>query len=435
MRHVVTVTFSLFVLISAAQEPYFPPITGNAWETVDPASLGWCEDQIPPLLQFLDSNNTKAFIVLKDGRIAIEHYFGTFTQDSVWYWASAGKSLTSFLVGLAQQEGSLDINQPSSNYLGAGWTSCTSAQEQAITVRHQLTMTSGLDDTTGDTDCTDPACLQYLADPGTRWAYFNAPYTKLDAVIENATGSTLNSFVVSRLSQPAGITGAYVPVGSNNVFFSKPRSMARFGLLMLNQGTWNTTPIMTDMNYFTDMTTPSQTINNSYGYLWWLNGQSDYHLPSTQFEFPGTLMPNEPADGYNALGKNGQFINVIPSEGIVLVRMGNAPDGLPVPYLLNDEIWEYLNAVLCSNTMIGDAAGPQQSQLLYPNPTNGILTFKNTGNRKVLRVIMIGTDGRTHPEMVNNSSVDISDLADGIYNAVITFSDGTEYREKINVIK
>ncbi|MBK6945843.1 MAG: hypothetical protein IPH21_14410 [Flavobacteriales bacterium] len=62
--------------------------------------------------------------------------------------------------------------------------------------------------------------------------------------------------------------------------------MARFGLLMLNQGTWNTTPIMTDMNYFTDMTTPSQTINNSYGYLWWLNGQTSYHLLDHKLNSP-----------------------------------------------------------------------------------------------------------------------------------------------------
>ncbi|MBK6945841.1 MAG: serine hydrolase [Flavobacteriales bacterium] len=79
--------------------------------------MGWCADQIPPLLQYLDSNNTKAFIVLKDGRIAIEHYFDTFTQDSVWYWASAGKSLTSFLVGLAQQ----DDRSTSTNLAAITW--------------------------------------------------------------------------------------------------------------------------------------------------------------------------------------------------------------------------------------------------------------------------------------------------------------------------
>ena len=430
MRVFITIILSLFVLIGTAQDPYFPPTTGTTWETVDPSALGWCADQIPPLLQYLDSNNTKAFIVLKDGRIAIEHYFDTFTQDSVWYWASAGKSLTSFLVGLAQQDGSLDINQPSSNYLGAGWTSCTPAQEQAITVRHQLTMTTGLDDTTGDADCTDPACLHYLADAGTRWAYFNAPYTLLDGVIENATGSTMNSFVFSRLTQPAGISGAYVQVGYNNIFFSKPRSMARFGLLMLNQGTWNTTPIMTDMNYFTDMTTPSQTINNSYGYLWWLNGQTSYHLPGSQIEFPGMLMPNEPADGYNALGKNGQFINVIPSEGIVLVRMGNAPDGYPVPYLLNDEIWARLNAVICVSTAVEPNTRPEELTL-YPNPAQDLLHITLPSNYLLGDVQIMDALGSA---LINQqvlsvaTTIDLKDLSPGCYQCVVTTPQGRVVR-------
>ncbi|MFN3876130.1 MAG: serine hydrolase domain-containing protein, partial [Flavobacteriales bacterium] len=177
---------------AALAQTYYPPLTGNEWATVEPASMGWCTGYLQPLHDFLASSNSKAFIVLKDGRIAIEWYFGTFTQDSLWYWASAGKSLTAFLVGKAQEEGLLSIDEPSSNYLGTGWTSCTPAQEQAITIRHQLTMTTGLDDGVPDPFCTAPSCLQYLAPPGTRWAYHNGPYTLLDGVLTAATGGTLN---------------------------------------------------------------------------------------------------------------------------------------------------------------------------------------------------------------------------------------------------
>ena len=171
---------------------YFPPTVGNSWETRTPTELGRCEDQLPELVSLLESNNTKAFLVLKNGRIVIENYFGTFTQDSLWYWASAGKTLTSYLVGIAQQNGQLSIEDLSSSYLGSGWTSCTAAQENNITVRNQLTMTSGLDDGGVDDDCTLPICLNYLAPSGTRWAYHNAPYTRLDGVLEGATGQTLN---------------------------------------------------------------------------------------------------------------------------------------------------------------------------------------------------------------------------------------------------
>jgi CubicO group peptidase (beta-lactamase class C family) len=62
-------------------------------------------------------------------------------------------------------------------------------------------------------------------------------------------------------------------VGFNNIYFSTARSMARFGLLNLNKGIWDTVPILNDTNYFTEMTTTSQDMNRSYGYLWWLNGK------------------------------------------------------------------------------------------------------------------------------------------------------------------
>ncbi|MBK9012904.1 MAG: beta-lactamase family protein [Saprospiraceae bacterium] len=158
-----------------AQSLYFPPLTGNAWETLSPDSLGWCDDNIQELYDLLETNNTKAFLLLKDGRIVLEKYFGTFTQDSAWYWASAGKSMTASLVGIAQQDGLLDINDPSSDYLDTGWTACPPDKEALITIRHQLTMTSGLDDGVPDHYCTLDTCLQYLADAGTRWAYHNGP--------------------------------------------------------------------------------------------------------------------------------------------------------------------------------------------------------------------------------------------------------------------
>jgi CubicO group peptidase (beta-lactamase class C family) len=311
--------------------------------------LGWCENQIPELLTFLESNNTKAFIVLKNGKIVIENYFGTFTQDSLWYWASAGKTLTSYLVGIAQQNGQLSIEDLSSSYLGSGWTSCTAAQENNITVRNQLTMTSGLDDAVADPYCTDPNCLVYTADVGTRWAYHNAPYTLLDGVLEGATGQTLNGLIFSSLKQPTGMDGFFFQSGYNNVYVSTARSMARFGILMQNGGNWNGNQLMTDANYYQEMISPSQNLNNSYGYLWWLNGQSSYMIPQAQIVIPGMMFPNAPSDVYAAIGRDGQFLNVSPSEGLVFIRMGNAPDNSLVPFLLNDQIWEKLNAVLCTS--------------------------------------------------------------------------------------
>jgi len=215
-----------------AQTLYFPPTTGNAWDTISPSSLGYCPSKIDSLYDFLASENTKAFILLKDGKIVLEKYFGTHNQDTPWQWASAGKTITSFMTGIAQQEGYLSISDATSKFIGKGWTNCTPEQEEKITIRHQLTMTSGLDDGVADPFCTLDDCLVYKADAGTRWAYHNAPYTLLDKVIENATGMTLNNYTTQKLKRPTGMTGLFVPVDYNNVYFSNARSMARFGLLI-----------------------------------------------------------------------------------------------------------------------------------------------------------------------------------------------------------
>ena len=86
-------------------------------------------------------------------------------------------------------------------------------------------------------------------------------------VIENATGLSLNTYVNQKLKIPTGMNGAFITSGYNNVFISTPRSMARFGLLILNRGNWNGTAIMTDSVYFNAMTNSSQALNDSYGCL------------------------------------------------------------------------------------------------------------------------------------------------------------------------
>jgi CubicO group peptidase (beta-lactamase class C family) len=413
-----------------AQQLYFPaPQANSPWETEDPDAIGWCTDQLPPLLEFLEQSNTKAFIVLKGGKIVIEEYFGTFTADSNWYWASAGKSLTAFLVGRAQQEGFLDINASTSTYLGPGWTNLNPAQEEAITVWHQLTMTSGLDDS-GVLDCTDPACLTYLAEPGSRWSYHNAPYTLLDPVLENATGIGLNTFLFTRLTQTTGINGLYLPVGFNNVFFSRARSMARFGLLMQGGGAWAGNPILSDAAYYQAMITPSQSLNEAYGYLWWLNGSSTYLLPGLQFPLPGPAMPNTPLDVYAALGRDGQILNISPSTGLVVVRMGASPGGVVfVPNLYNDQIWQYLNAVICEATSVAEP--DMDSALFHPNPARHFVHIAGAATLRTARAI--GADGRSHPIAFAGNRLELSHLIAGIYLVEAIGMDGARYTARIVV--
>ena len=326
---------------------YYPPLGSAEWQTTDPATLSWNTTQLTDLYTYLQIKNTKAFLILKDGKIVAEKYFGTFTADSNHYWASAGKTMTAMLVGIAQQEGLLNINNKTSQYLGLGWTSMPQAKEDLITVRHQLTMTTGMDNTVPDDDCTLPSCLQYKADAGMRWFYQNAPYTLLDKVVENASGKTYNAYFQEKIRNRIGMNGLWLRNGYNNVYYSSPRSMAKFGLLLLNKGKWNATTILSDTNYFNTQVNTSQNLNLSYGYLTWLNGKTTHMLPATSFVFNGMIAPNAPADMYAALGKNDQKIYVVPSQKLVVIRMGDAAGNSSLAVSsFDNELWGKLKMVI-----------------------------------------------------------------------------------------
>jgi len=383
---------ALFLLsFSGFAQTYFPPKIGTTWETISPASLGFCPERIDSLYQMLEDRNTKSFILLQDGKIVLEKYFGTFTRDSFWYWASAGKSLSAFLVGQAKDEGLIDINAPTSAYLGAGWTSAPSDKEALITVRDQLRMTSGLDDGVPDVDCTNPSCLIYKADAGTRWAYHNGVYHLVHDVIEEASGQGINVFTKTRLFDRTGMTGLWI----NHIQYGRARDMARFGLLMLAKGVWSGDTLLRDQQYLYDMVHPSQTLNRSYGYLWWLNGQQSFMLPGLQLVIPGKLVPNAPDDTYMALGKNDQKIHVVPSKRWVVVRQGDSglvgPGGGTVPIVLDNQIWDYLNKLVC--TPVGtDEAESVPGLRIWPNPTTDGWNIE--ADMAMERVELYATDGR-----------------------------------------
>jgi CubicO group peptidase (beta-lactamase class C family) len=410
---------SIFLFLSShlaqAQSMYFPPLTGNQWDTLSPSSLGWCTNYLDSLDQLLVETNSKAFILLKDGKIVHEKYIGTFTKDSIWYWASAGKSLTSMLVGIAQQEGFLSLSDPSSTYLGQGWTSAPLAKENLITVKNQLCMTSGLDDGVDNPDCTSDSCLVYLADASTRWAYHNAPYTLLDAVVQGATGLSLNSFLQSRVKVKTGMTGLYVQTGDNNVYFSNARSMARYGLLALNKGVWNGDSVLKNQDFYNQMINTSQSLNESYGYLWWLNGKPSYRLPQTQFEFTGSIIPNGPDDLFCALGKNDQKIHVVPSQGLVWVRMGNSatPNQL-VPIVFDNQVWAYLNGLMC-NTTVAFEHTEDQFTPVFQLVDNNLVIDNPRQERWAVKVVDAFGRLVIDQQMERSSTLTLNHLVEGLY--------------------
>jgi CubicO group peptidase (beta-lactamase class C family) len=330
-------------VIIPEEEIYFPTISSDTWETKNLSELGWNENELQSLLDFLEEKNTKSFMVLHEGKIVIESYFNNHTATSPWYWASAGKTLTTAITGIAESEGFININNKVSDYLGTGWTSAPLEKENLITCKNLLSMTSGLNDALGNN--VSPDNLQYTADAGTRWAYHNV-YKKLQDVVAQSTNVSWDNYFNTKLKNRIGMTGAWIPSDDFNVYWSNTRSMARFGLLIYADGKWENDQII-PQDFLSDAVNTSQNLNQAYGYMWWLNGKSTYRLPQTQFQFNGSLIPNAPIDMYCALGRDDQKIYIVPSKQLVIVRMGEPAD--EANFALSDfdnELWLRINALV-----------------------------------------------------------------------------------------
>jgi CubicO group peptidase (beta-lactamase class C family) len=403
---------------------YFPPKDNSAWATIAPSDLNWDIQKLGELKDYLEATGTKSFIILKDGKIAVEYYLNDHNQDKPWYWASAGKSLTSCLIGCAEADGLLNLDAASSKYLGDGWSSMTAAQEKNVKVKNHISMTTGLDDDLSF-ECTDPQCLKYKAEPGTRWSYHNAPYTLCDGIIEGATGKTLNQYFTTRLGSKIGMTGLFIKSDYNNIFYSKARDMAKFGLLVLAKGQWDGVDIIKNPSYIKAMSTSSQSINPAYGYLWWLNGKEKFMLPKAQIVFDGALIPTAPLDMFSALGKNDQKVYVLPSQNIVVIRMGDiaTDDGNPVPTKFDVALWKKLSEImkLPSNT-------------IEENPANATI-FHRLGSKIMIdqgidigRLVVYSAEGKIVHRSFGTNEIETAQLPFGAYFLVAIFKDGKSYK-------
>ncbi len=323
---------------------YFPSHANSTWETIAPSSLGWNQNAIQALKDFLIQKNSKSLMILVNGKIVMEEYFNGHTANTSWEWNSAGKTLVATTTGIAQQEGLLNINNKAADYLGTQWTSMPLAKENLISVKHLLTMTTGNDDTK---QYVVKSNLTYVADAGTRWAYSNI-FQKLTDVIASASNKTFESYFNEKVKNKIGMDGFWNFGAIFTIYHSTTRSMARFGLMALNKGKWNNEQIINEA-FFNESISTSQNINPSYGYLWWLNGKTNFMIPGEQTVYQGYLVPNAPIDMYAAMGANDQRIYVIPSKKMVIIRMGNAANPANPNFAVSgfdNELWAKINAVI-----------------------------------------------------------------------------------------
>ncbi len=321
---------------------YFP--SDNEWDTKTISSLDWNESAVQPLKDYLIQKHTKSFMIIVNGRIVMEEYFNGHTPTTTWQWNSAGKTLVSATTGIAQQEGLLNINNKASDYLGTGWTSETLEKENLITVKHLLSMTSGIND---ESNLVIKSNLTFLADAGTRWSYHNVFQVLMD-VVADASNQDFDAYFNTKLKNKIGMDGFWDNGLIFKIYNSNTRSMARFGLLALNKGKWKNEQILNE-SFFNSSTSSSQNINPSYGYLWWLNGKTSYMVPGSQTVYPGTLVPNAPSDMYSAMGAEDQRIYIIPGKKMVVIRMGDASDPQNPNFALSgfdNELWGKINTLV-----------------------------------------------------------------------------------------
>lgn len=324
--------------------------TGPAWQTVSPGSVGLSAARLQRIAAQARAGQSNCLMVLRYGKIADEWYFRGTNRDTTQDVFSVTKSITSVLVGIAQDEGDLKISDSASKWIPQ-WRGTPAA---AVTVRDLLSNDSGrqwsiqidYSQLLRAPDRTAFAVGLKQADPpGTVWAYNNSGVQTLQRVLEKATGQDLATFAEQHLFGPAGMTSTTMTrdaAGNPQTFEgvqSNCRDMARFGQVMLDRGRWGKTQIVSAA-WVSQSTGPSSTkLNAAYGFLWWLNHRGVQAGPLTPMTLrraqnPQTpkarLVPAAPDDLYWAIGLGNQIVQVDPSTQTVVVRLG-IPRARPTP--------------------------------------------------------------------------------------------------------
>lgn len=308
-------------------DPYFPPNQG-IWQTVEPAAVGWDQAKLQKALDYAGQNRSSGVVILLRGKILAEQYWEI---PIGWkkYWlmvqskntaghmiedvASVQKSVTSILVGIAQEKGLLSIDDPVNQYLGAGWSWADPNQEKSIAIRHLITMTSGL---------TSRGIFE--SEPGTKWRYNTPIYAKTMDVVAAAAQMDRHELTRLWLTQPLGMADStWMPRGlvgtsAGNAFgfATTARNLARFGLMVLAGGQWGGQTILADQQYLQEATTTSQELSPFYGYLWWVN--SNALDPGQRLR-----IPTAPNDMFSANGAFGRRCFIVPSMQLVVTRLGD----------------------------------------------------------------------------------------------------------------
>ncbi len=305
------------------QLPVPPPNddwTGD-WQVVRADQAGLDGERLERAVEGIgDLEGVRAVLVARHDRLVAERYFRGYAGRRPHNMKSASKSVLSALAGLAVDNGVLELDQPIAELLPEA-AGLDDPGKQKITVRHLLTMTSGLESTSFGNYGSWVASRNWVraalerplqAAPGARFAYSTGGTHLLSATLARAAGRSTHDFAREHLFAPLGIRHSAwsrdrqgIHVGGNNLSLL-PRDMLKFGQLYLNRGRWAGEQLL-PWQWVDESTRPGLAgprgrgrIYGGYGYLWWLRG------------------PRE-RGAYIASGYGGQYIYVSPAEDLVVV--------------------------------------------------------------------------------------------------------------------
>jgi CubicO group peptidase (beta-lactamase class C family) len=241
---------------------------------------------------------TRAVVVVRDGRIVAERYAAPFHPQMPQLGWSMTKTVTNVLTGLLVQDGALDLDAPAPV---DAWVD-EADPRRAITLRH---------------------LLQMLAhEPDAHWSYASGTSNLLSRIHRQAfdTQAAYFAFPRERLFDRLRMNSAVLEPDESGVFvgssymYATPRDWARLGLLLLQDGVWEGQRILPEGWVEQSLMPVPAAPRGEYGLHVWLNrgGPNSAERPH----------PTLPADLYHLSGIEGQNVVVVPSQRLVVVRMG-----------------------------------------------------------------------------------------------------------------
>ncbi|HZS06617.1 MAG TPA: serine hydrolase [Blastocatellia bacterium] len=297
----------------------------HGWRTTTPEAQGIDSDKLAEAIEQARGGgvNIHSLLIVRNGYLVAEAYFHPYDGKSPHDLASVTKSITTTLVGLAIEQGKIrSVGQPALSFFPGHMIANRDERKERITVEHLLTMSSCLDCKSKGGEPTlwdmhqEKNWAQFMLDlpmvgePGSNFVYCSGGMHLLSTIISQTTGMTAHDYAKQRLFGALGIRETIWPAdpqGTSHGFGNLhlfPRDMAKIGWLFLNQGRWDGKQVVPAEWVATATRRHIKTGNpRDYGYGWWIHPE-------------GSVIP------FEASGRGGQQISVVPSKNAVIVFNG-----------------------------------------------------------------------------------------------------------------